>query len=224
MKKFLVVSMMLLAAVAVSAKGKNDWKGKVVDEKGEPLAYANVAVLSKADSTVVCGAVTEEDGTSRTQYAYYTDGVMTQRDTDETDGTGRTECTWTELFGEDGARTYLREVYYRDDEYSTPLLVKTTGEDRGETTRSCPDNRYIEVKGRAKGAKTVTLTRNELCYAVNQKDIFILALVLVDGNETEGPYYIRNFFDKEPDWAQDSINYNIKDLLSIAVKPEETLL
>ena len=63
MKKFLVVSMMLLAAVVVSAKGKNDWKGKVVDEKGEPVAYANVAVLSKADSTVVCGAVTEEDGT-----------------------------------------------------------------------------------------------------------------------------------------------------------------
>jgi len=61
MKKVIVVTLMLLAAFTASAK--KDWKGKVVDEKGEPVAYANVAVLSKADSTVVCGAVTEEDGT-----------------------------------------------------------------------------------------------------------------------------------------------------------------
>ena len=53
--------MMLLAAVVAGAK--EDWRGKVVDEKGEPVAYANVAVISKADSTVVCGAVTGEDGT-----------------------------------------------------------------------------------------------------------------------------------------------------------------
>ena len=61
MKKVIVVTMMLMAALTASAK--KDWKGKVVDEKGEPVAYANVAVLSRADSTVVCGAVTEEDGT-----------------------------------------------------------------------------------------------------------------------------------------------------------------
>ena len=61
MKRFVVVSMMLLAAA--SAFAKKDWKGKVVDQNGDPVAYANVAVLSKADSTVVCGTVTEEDGT-----------------------------------------------------------------------------------------------------------------------------------------------------------------
>ena len=61
MKRLLVISMMMALSLAASAKG--DWKGKVVDEKGEPVAYANVAVLSKADSTVVCGTVTEEDGT-----------------------------------------------------------------------------------------------------------------------------------------------------------------
>ena len=53
--------MMMLTALTASAK--KDWKGKVVDQKGDPVAYANVAVLSKADSTVVCGTVTEEDGT-----------------------------------------------------------------------------------------------------------------------------------------------------------------
>jgi hypothetical protein len=53
--------MMILAGLTANAK--KDWKGKVVDEKGEPVAYANVAVLSPTDSSVVCGAVTEEDGT-----------------------------------------------------------------------------------------------------------------------------------------------------------------
>ena len=46
----------------LTAFAKKDWKGKVVDENGAPIAYANVAVLSKADSTVVCGAVTDESG------------------------------------------------------------------------------------------------------------------------------------------------------------------
>ena len=53
--------MMLLAAA--SAHAKKDWKGKVVDQNGEPVPYANVAVLAKADSTVVCGTVTGDDGT-----------------------------------------------------------------------------------------------------------------------------------------------------------------
>ena len=75
MKKFVVFAMMLFAAVAVSAKEKRDWKGKVVDEKGEPVAYANVAVLSRADSTMVCGAVTEEDGTFNI-VTTETDGIM----------------------------------------------------------------------------------------------------------------------------------------------------
>ena len=51
------------AKEAKAATRKGDWKGKVVDEAGEPVAYANVAVLAKADSAVVCGTVTEEDGT-----------------------------------------------------------------------------------------------------------------------------------------------------------------
>jgi hypothetical protein len=55
--------MMILAALTASAKVKGDWKGKVVDEQGRPIEYANVAVLSKADSTVLCGTVTAEDGT-----------------------------------------------------------------------------------------------------------------------------------------------------------------
>lgn len=85
------------------------------------------------------------------------------------------------------------------------------------------DDRHIEVKGRAKGADTVTVTRNEICAAINQKDKFILAIVLVDGEDYEGPFYIRNPFDKEPDLDDVSVNKDLNKLLERAVKPEETL-
>ena len=65
----------MLAAVTLPALAKGDWKGKVVNETGEPVAYANVAVLSKADSTVVCGVVTQEDGTFNI-VTTETDGIM----------------------------------------------------------------------------------------------------------------------------------------------------
>lgn len=61
--------------MAMPALAKEDWRGKVVDESGEPVAYANVVVLSKADSTVACGTVTGEDG-SFNIITGETDGIM----------------------------------------------------------------------------------------------------------------------------------------------------
>ncbi|MBR6471925.1 MAG: DEAD/DEAH box helicase family protein [Victivallales bacterium] len=90
----------------------------------------------------------------------------------------------------------------------------------GEPIRNA---RHIEVKGRAKGAETITVTRNEICYAINQRDKFILAIVLVDGDSYEGPYYIRNPFEREPDLDDVSINKDIALLLRKAVPPEQTL-
>ena len=66
---------MLIGAITAGAKGKSDWKGKVIDQKGEPVEYANVVVLSKADSSVVCGTVTAEDGTFNI-VTTETDGIM----------------------------------------------------------------------------------------------------------------------------------------------------
>lgn len=78
-----------------------------------------------------------------------------------------------------------------------------------------PEPRHIEVKGRVKGATTVTVTRNEMLYAFNQGDKFRLAIVLVGvGDATEGPHYIRNPFDREPSWGVASINFNLGDLLA----------
>ncbi len=80
-----------------------------------------------------------------------------------------------------------------------------------------PDPLHIEVKGRVKGASTVTVTRNEILYAFNQGDKFVLAIALVDERDgVEGPHYIRNPFDREPSWGVASINYNLGDLLARA--------
>ncbi|HVA49150.1 MAG TPA: helicase-related protein [Pirellulales bacterium] len=74
--------------------------------------------------------------------------------------------------------------------------------------------RHIEVKGRAKGAATVTVTRNEILYAFNQGDKFVLAIVIVaEDDSVEGPYYIRRPFDREPGWGVASINFDLKELL-----------
>jgi hypothetical protein len=79
------------------------------------------------------------------------------------------------------------------------------------------DARHIEVKGRVKGAGTVTITRNEMLYALNQADKFRLAIVLVDENEAvDGPYYLRNPFEAEPGWGVSSSNFEIRALLARA--------
>lgn len=79
-----------------------------------------------------------------------------------------------------------------------------------------PEARHIEVKGRAKGQSTITVTKNEICSGLNQGDKFILAIVIVDGDAHEGPYYIRKPFTQEPDWAVTSINLDLGSLLDRA--------
>ncbi len=87
-----------------------------------------------------------------------------------------------------------------------------------------PDDRHIEVKGRAKGQTTVTITANEIMYALNQKNKFILAIVIVDGDHTEGPYYVKNPFDSAPGFGEESRNFNISSFLTRALKPEQTVV
>jgi superfamily II DNA or RNA helicase len=79
-----------------------------------------------------------------------------------------------------------------------------------------PDPRHIEVKGRIHGADTITVTRNEILYGLNQQDKFLLAIVLVNGEQVNGPHYIRCPFTQEPDWATTSVNLNLQHLLSRA--------
>ena len=78
-----------------------------------------------------------------------------------------------------------------------------------------PEARHIEVKGRIVGANTITVTRNEMLYAFNQADKFILAIVLVQEDDSfNGPHFIRNPFDVEPGWGVSSVNFDINTLLN----------
>jgi hypothetical protein len=79
--------------------------------------------------------------------------------------------------------------------------------------------RMIEVKGRIKGAETVTITRNEIVTALNKPEDFILALVEVDGEHAAEPRYVRRPFDKEPGFTEVSVNHDLKKLLAMSESP-----
>ena len=73
--------------------------------------------------------------------------------------------------------------------------------------------RFIEVKGRAKGAATVTVSRNEMLCGKTKPEQFILAIVEVDGNSTR-TVYLKNLSFDTPGIATSSTNYDIMNLIS----------
>lgn len=79
--------------------------------------------------------------------------------------------------------------------------------------------RFIEVKGRVSGADTITVTRNEILYSLNNPEKFILAIVeyLPDGDHRV--HYLRQPFQREPDFHVTSANYDLEELLSLAGAP-----
>lgn len=77
-----------------------------------------------------------------------------------------------------------------------------------------PEPRHIEVKGRVKGAPTITVTRNEIFTSWNQGAKYHLAIVLVGENDSiDGPHYITHPFKDEPGWGVASVNFSLKALL-----------
>lgn len=83
-----------------------------------------------------------------------------------------------------------------------------------------PEVRHIEVKGRIQGATTITVTRNEMLYALNQADKFHLAIVFVGKDDSvDGPHYVERPFEREPDWGVSAVTFEIKALLAKKRKP-----
>lgn len=102
--------------------------------------------------------------------------------------------------------------------------------------------RFIEVKGRIEGATTVTVTKNEILAALNKPEKFILALVQVPIDESfpegdafavrdiGGSYqvagqgavvrYVREPFQREPDFGASSVNYEWKELWERGNEPQ----
>ncbi|OWY70614.1 RNA helicase [cyanobacterium TDX16] len=79
--------------------------------------------------------------------------------------------------------------------------------------------RFIEVKGRATGMDTVTVTKNEILYSLNKPEDFILAIVEFFGKEQHKVHYLRQPFQREPDFGVTSVNYNMSELIGRAVHP-----
>jgi len=64
---------------------------------------------------------------------------------------------------------------------------------------------------------------DEMGYALNQADKFILAVCIVDWDVFEGPFYIPNPFQTETEFGIAGVNYDLGKLLLKAVPLEETL-
>jgi SNF2 family DNA or RNA helicase len=79
--------------------------------------------------------------------------------------------------------------------------------------------RFIEVKGRASGAPTITVTRNEILYSLNKPEDFVLAIVEFLDDENHKVHYLRQPFNREPDFGVTSVNYDFAELLARAGEP-----
>jgi len=79
--------------------------------------------------------------------------------------------------------------------------------------------RFIEVKGRVTDAPTITVTRNEILYSLNKPEDFILAIVEFLDGDSHRVHYMRQPFQREPDFGVTSVNYDFAELLARAEAP-----
>jgi len=96
--------------------------------------------------------------------------------------------------------------------------VDVSAEKRGYDVESLrPDGslRFIEVKGRALPADTVTVTKNEILTALNKPDDYYLAIVLVDGDKARSPVYVKRPFTKEPEFFTTAVDCKLADLVGL---------
>ena len=104
---------------------------------------------------------------------------------------------------------------------NTPRDV--SGENRGYDIESRDAKtgglRFIEVKGRADGQDTVTISRNEILTALNMPESFILAIVVVAEGEPPEPRYVRRPFTREPDFGATSVTYKLRELITRSEEP-----
>ncbi len=78
--------------------------------------------------------------------------------------------------------------------------------------------RFIEVKGRTRGAAAVTVTKNEILTCLNKPDEYLLAICPSSG-ETVEIRHLRKPFLREPDFGATSVNYDLAGLLVQGKEP-----
>ena len=84
---------------------------------------------------------------------------------------------------------------------------------------------FLEVKGRVKGAKTVTVSSNEIKTGKNvsedRPEMYILAIVEIDGEKASLPQYVKEpFKGLEINFETTGVNLELKKLLARAENPK----
>ena len=80
--------------------------------------------------------------------------------------------------------------------------------------------RFIEVKGRIADSSTITVTKNEVLFSLNNPEAYVLAIVefFEDGSHRET--YLRQPFRTEPDFGATSVNYSLEELVANGTRDE----
>ncbi|MEH2162938.1 MAG: helicase-related protein [Nostoc sp.] len=124
---------------------------------------------------------------------------------------------------EQAAMTAVMEAEHNLGYEAIDVSIQKCGYDIESRIPETGQLRFIEVKGRITGAKTVTVTKNEIITALNKPDNFILALVQVplaeDIESNCSIHYLRSPFHKEPDFAVTSVNYDWLELWQQGTEP-----
>lgn len=66
---------------------------------------------------------------------------------------------------------------------------------------------------------TITVTKNEILYSLNKPEDFILAIVEFMQDNSHQVHYLRQPFQREPDFGVISVNYSFPELLEKAKTP-----
>jgi SNF2 family DNA or RNA helicase len=93
------------------------------------------------------------------------------------------------------------------------------GYDIESTVPGTGELRFIEVKGRVAGAPMVTLTHNEIVFLIRNPEKAILAIVEFLDEDNHKVHYLRQPFQREPDFGVTSVNYNFAELLAQSEPP-----
>ncbi len=84
------------------------------------------------------------------------------------------------------------------------------------------DLRFIEVKGRIADSETITVTKNEILFSLNNPDRYILGIVEFYPDGSHRDTYLLRPFRSEPDFAAESVNYSLGELIAAGVSDEPT--
>jgi len=117
------------------------------------------------------------------------------------------------------ARSIVMEIEKSLGYYPVDKELEKLGYDIESRDPNTGKLRFIEVKGRVADAATITVTKNEILTSFNKPDDFILAIVEFMYDGTHNTHYIKEPFDREPDFGVVSVNYNKADLIEKGAKP-----